>query len=98
MKNEDLKILLVDDEPDILEIVGYNLKSEGYKIFTAKNGAEAVEIAKKEIPHLIILDIMMPVMDGIEACEKIRNTKGLEQVLITFFTARGEDYSQVCWL
>ena len=95
MKNEDLKILLVDDEPDILEIVGYNLKNEGYKIFSAKNGAEAVEIAKKEIPHLIILDIMMPVMDGIETCEKIRNTKGLEQVLIAFFTARGEDYSQV---
>ena len=95
MKNEDIKILLVDDEPDILEIVGYNLKSEGYKIYTAKNGAEAVEIAKKVIPHLIILDIMMPVMDGIEACEKIRKTKGLEQVLVTFFTARGEDYSQV---
>ena len=95
MKNEDIKILLVDDEPDILEIVGYNLKSEGYKIFTAKNGAEAVEIAKKVTPHLIILDIMMPVMDGIEACEKIRKTKGLEQVLVTFFTARGEDYSQV---
>lgn len=95
MKKEDIKILLVDDEPDILEIVGYNLKNEGYKIYTAKNGAEAVEIAKKTTPHLIILDIMMPVMDGIEACEKIRKTKGLEQVLVTFFTARGEDYSQV---
>jgi len=95
MKNEDIKILLVDDEPDILEIVGYNLKNEGYKIYTAKNGAEAVEVSKKVIPHLIILDIMMPIMDGIEACEKIRKTKGLEQVLVTFFTARGEDYSQV---
>jgi two-component system alkaline phosphatase synthesis response regulator PhoP len=95
MKKEDIKILLVDDEPDILEIVGYNLKNEGYKIYTAKNGAEAVEMAKKTTPHLIILDIMMPVMDGIEACEKIRKTKGLEQVLVTFFTARGEDYSQV---
>ena len=95
MKNTDIKILLVDDEPDILEIVGYNLKNEGFKIFTAKNGLEAVEIAKKEIPHLIILDIMMPKMDGIEACEKIRASKGLENVLITFFTARGEDYSQV---
>jgi two-component system alkaline phosphatase synthesis response regulator PhoP len=95
MKNTDIKILLVDDEPDILEIVGYNLKNENYNIFTAKNGVEAVEIAKKEIPHLIILDIMMPEMDGIEACEKIRATKGLENVLITFFTARGEDYSQV---
>ncbi|WP_457610064.1 response regulator transcription factor [Lutibacter sp.] len=95
MKNSDIKILLVDDEPDILEIVGYNLKNEGYHIFTAKNGIEAVETAKKVIPHLIILDIMMPEMDGIEACEKIRNTKGLENILITFFTARGEDYSQV---
>ena len=95
MKNTDIKILLVDDEPDILEIVGYNLKNEGYKVFTAKNGIEAVKNAEKVIPHLIILDIMMPEMDGIEACEKIRATKGLENVLITFFTARGEDYSQV---
>ena len=95
MKNTDIKILLVDDEPDILEIVGYNLKSEGYIVYTAKNGVEAVETAKKTTPHLIILDIMMPEMDGIEACEKIRATKGLENVLITFFTARGEDYSQV---
>jgi len=95
MKNSNIKILLVDDEPDILEIVGYNLKNEGYQISTAKNGIEAVKIAKKEHPHLIILDIMMPEMDGIEACEKIRATKGLENVIITFFTARGEDYSQV---
>jgi len=95
MKNTDIKILLVDDEPDILEIVGYNLKNEGYNVFTAKNGVEAFETAKKITPHLIILDIMMPEMDGIEACEKIRSTKGLENVLITFFTARGEDYSQV---
>ena len=95
MKNSDIKILLVDDEPDILEIVGYNLKSEGYTVFTANNGLEAVNKAKETSPHLIILDIMMPEMDGIEACEKIRATKGLENVLITFFTARGEDYSQV---
>jgi len=95
MKNSDIKILLVDDEPDILEIVGYNLKNEGYNIFTAKNGVEAIKVAKKEIPHLIILDIMMPEMDGIEACEKIRATKELAHVLITFFTARDEDYSQV---
>lgn len=95
MKNSDIKILLVDDEPDILEIVGYNLKNEGYKIYTAKNGIEAIESAKKHEPHLIILDIMMPEMDGIEACEKIRATKGLENVLITFFTARSEDYSQM---
>lgn len=95
MKNADIKILLVDDEPDILEIVGYNLKNEGYQITTAKNGIEAVDFAKKIVPHLIILDIMMPEMDGIEACEKIRATPALENVIITFFTARSEDYSQV---
>ncbi|MFY0603963.1 MAG: response regulator transcription factor [Flavobacteriaceae bacterium] len=95
MNNNDIKILLVDDEPDILEIVGYNLKNEGYQISTAKNGLEAVKMAKKLTPHLILLDIMMPEMDGIEACEKIRNTKSLEDVIIAFLTARGEDYSQV---
>jgi len=95
MKKKDIKILLVDDEPDILEIVGYNLKNEGYQVFTAYNGLKAVEVAKKINPHLIILDIMMPEMDGIEACEKIRKIKTLEHVIITFLTARGEDYSQV---
>lgn len=95
MSNSDIKILLVDDEPDILEIVGYNLKNEGYQIFTAKNGIEAVKSAKKLTPHLILLDIMMPEMDGIEACEKIRGSKNLEEVIIAFLTARGEDYSQV---
>ena len=95
MNKSDIKILLVDDEPDILEIVGYNLKNEGYQIFTASNGVEAVKKAKKTIPHLILLDIMMPEMDGIEACEKIRNIKSLENVVISFLTARGEDYSQV---
>ena len=95
MNKSDIKILLVDDEPDILEIVGYNLKNEGYQIFTASNGAEAVKKAKKITPHLILLDIMMPEMDGIEACEKIRNIKSLENVIISFLTARGEDYSQV---
>jgi len=95
MDNSDIKILLVDDEPDILEIVGYNLKNEGYQVFTSKNGLEAVKTAKRLIPHLILLDIMMPEMDGIEACEKIRNTKSLEEVIIAFLTARGEDYSQV---
>lgn len=95
MKTKHIKILLVDDEPDILEIVGYNLKSEGYQVFTAKNGVEAVKQAKKINPHLILLDIMMPEMDGIEACEKIRKIKSLEDVIISFLTARGEDYSQV---
>ncbi|SHI35321.1 response regulator transcription factor [Pseudozobellia thermophila] len=95
MKKKDIKILLVDDEPDILEIIGYNLSSEGYQIFTAKNGVEGVALAKKKQPHLIILDVMMPEMDGIEACEVIRSTPGLENTIITFLTARGEDYSQV---
>ena len=95
MKKQDIKILLVDDEPDILEILKYNLSSQGYQIYTAKNGIEGVEKAKKKIPHLIILDVMMPEMDGIEDCEIIRNTKGLENTIITFLTARGEDYSQV---
>ena len=95
MKKEDIKILLVDDEPDILELLKYNLNSKGYKVYTAKNGVEGVEKAKKKHPHLIILDVMMPEMDGIEACEIIRRTKGLENTIITFLTARGEDYSQV---
>lgn len=95
MNTNDIKILLVDDEPDILEIIGYNLKNEGYQVFTANNGEEALKVAKKQIPHLILLDIMMPKMDGIETCEKIRATKSLKNVLISFLTARGEDYSQV---
>jgi two-component system alkaline phosphatase synthesis response regulator PhoP len=95
MDNGSIKILLVDDEPDILEIVGFHLKKEGYQVFKATNGNEAVTDAKVIKPHLILLDIMMPEMDGIEACEKIRKIEGLENVLITFFTARGEDYSQV---
>ncbi|NNF19519.1 MAG: response regulator transcription factor [Flavobacteriaceae bacterium] len=95
MKKQDIKILLVDDEPDILEILSYNLSAEGYQVFTAEDGAEGVEKAKKKKPHLIILDVMMPEMDGIEACERIRKTTGLEDTIITFLTARGEDYSQV---
>jgi len=95
MKNQDIKILLVDDEPDILEILSYNLTSEGYQVYTARNGAEGVEKARKKNPHLIILDVMMPEMDGIEACEIIRKTKGLQDSIIAFLTARNEDYSQV---
>ncbi|OIQ20294.1 response regulator transcription factor [Lacinutrix sp. MedPE-SW] len=95
MNNQDIKILLVDDEPDILEIVGYNLSQEGYKVSTASNGVEGVKKAKKEKPHLIILDVMMPEMDGIEACEQIRKAPDLKNTIITFLTARGEDYSQV---
>ena len=95
MKKKDIKILLVDDEQDILEIVGYNLAQEGYQISTAINGKEAVEKAKKEVPHLIIMDVMMPEMDGMEACEKIREIPELKDTIITFLTARSEDYSQV---
>ena len=95
MNNSDIKILLVDDEPDILEIVGYNLKNEGYLVYTASNGVEALKSAKKITPNLILLDIMMPEMDGIETCEKIRTIKSLENTLIAFLTARNEDYSQV---
>lgn len=95
MKKNQVKILLVDDEPDILEIISYNLSSEGYTVFTAKNGIEGVSKAKKKQPHLILLDVMMPEMDGIEACEIMRNTRGLENTIIAFLTARGEDYSQV---
>jgi two-component system alkaline phosphatase synthesis response regulator PhoP len=95
MKKKDIKILLVDDEQDILEIVGYNLAQEGYQVVTAVNGKEAVAKAKKELPQLIIMDVMMPEMDGMEACENIRKMPELSQVIITFLTARGEDYSQV---
>ncbi len=95
MKKKEIKILLVDDEADILEIVSYNLQQEGFQIFTAVNGKEAVAKAKKEIPHLIIMDVMMPEMDGMEACEAIRKIPELSNVIITFLTARNEDYSQV---
>ena len=95
MKKKDIKILLVDDEKDILEIVGYNLSQEGYQISTASNGREAIAKAKKELPQLIILDVMMPEMDGIEACENIRKIPELQDTIITFLTARSEDYSQV---
>ncbi len=95
MKNKDIKILLIDDEPDILEIVGYNLSNEGYQVITGANGVEAVKLGKKHKPHLVILDVMMPEMDGIEACELLRKNPDLSSTIITFFTARGEDYSQV---
>lgn len=88
-------ILLVDDEKDILEIVSYNLKKEGYEVFTSDNGKEAIAIAKKEKPDLIILDVMMPEMDGMETCHQMRNLPGLKDTLIAFLSARGEDYSQI---
>ena len=95
MKKKDITILLVDDEQDILEIVSYNLEQEGYKVITASNGSEAIVKAKKNIPHLIIMDVMMPEMDGMEACEHIRKNPELRNTIITFLTARSEEYSQV---
>lgn len=95
MSEEKFKVLLVDDELDILEFLSYNLEKEGYIVFTAKNGVEAIKIAEKEIPHLIILDVMMPEMDGIAACEALRKMPDLNSTVIAFLTARGEDYSQV---
>jgi two-component system alkaline phosphatase synthesis response regulator PhoP len=95
MKKSKIKILLVDDETDILEILSFNLSNEGYQIFTAENGKEGLELAAQHIPNLIILDVMMPVMDGIETCERLRMDKRFENTVILFLSARGEDYSQV---
>jgi two-component system alkaline phosphatase synthesis response regulator PhoP len=89
------KILLVDDEEDILEFLSYNLKKEGYKVFTALNGEEGLDVAKKELPNLILLDVMMPGIDGIEVCREIRGIPGLKDVLIAFLSARSEDYSHI---
>tara|TARA_B100001142_G_C14244027_1_gene620563 strand:- start:573 stop:1250 length:678 start_codon:yes stop_codon:yes gene_type:complete len=93
--NSKIKILLVDDEPDIIEILSYSLENAGYTIFKAFDGLEAIKIAKQEIPDLIILDLMMPKINGIEACEIIRKTKSLENVLITFLSARAEDLTKI---
>lgn len=95
MRKGDITILLVDDEPDILEIVRYNLVAEGYKVALATNGLEAISEAQKTKPQLILMDLMMPKMDGLEACEKIRKMPELSDTLIAFLTARGEDYSQM---
>jgi len=95
MELNEYKILIVDDEIDILEFLSYNLKKEGFKVYTAENGAEAVKVAAKKHPHLILMDVMMPVMEGMEACQKIRQMEGFDNVIIAFLTARGEDYSQI---
>ena len=89
------KILLVDDEPDILEIIAYSLESAGYKIYKANNGLEAIKIAEKITPDLIIMDLMMPHMNGIDACDQIRKSNNLNDVIITFLSARGEDFSKI---
>ena len=87
--------MLVDDEPDIIEIIQYNLEKEGYKVITANNGKKAIEIAENKTPDLIILDVMMPEMDGIETCMLLREIPTIQNTLITFLSARGEDYSQI---
>ncbi len=92
---ESFKILLVDDEPDILEFLGYNLRKEGYEVMVSNNGKDALNKAKNFLPHLIILDVMMPEMDGIEACTEIRKMPEMQNAIIVFLTARGEDYSQI---
>lgn len=94
-ENENYKILLVDDEPDILEFLAYNLKKEGFQVQTAQNGREALKVAQEQLPHLIVLDVMMPGMDGIETCEEIKKQSQLQDSLVAFLTARGEDYSQI---
>lgn len=93
MKKE--KILLVDDEPDIIDLISYNLEKEGYDIKSADNGRDAIQIAKEFIPDLILLDVMMPEMDGIETCVELREVETLNASIIAFLTARGEDYSQI---
>ena len=92
------KILIVDDEKDILEFLSYNLKKEGFSIYTASDGLEGLEKTKKIKPDLIIVDLMMPKMNGIEMCENIRNDKKLSNVIILFLTARSEDYTQIAAL
>lgn len=89
------KILLVDDEKDILDLVGFNLEKEGYEVFTASDGKKALEVARKIQPDLVLLDVMMPEMDGMETCRLMREDSKLKNVMIAFLTARGEDYSQV---
>jgi two-component system alkaline phosphatase synthesis response regulator PhoP len=89
------KVLLIDDEPDILEFLSYNLRKENYQVFTAENGIDGINVAKKEKPDLIILDVMMPGIDGMETCAEIRKIPKLKNTLIAFLTARSEDYSQI---
>ena len=95
MKKSDIKILCVDDEPDILEILKYNLSNVGYDIYLANDGLSAIKKAKEIIPNLIIMDVMMPKMDGIQACENLRSNEKFNDTIIMFLTARGEDFSHV---
>lgn len=95
MNNPKQKVLIVDDEPDIIELIEYNLKKEGYQVLTASNGLEAIQVAKKNLPDLIILDIMMPKLDGIEACRQLRAMPEFKNTFMVFLTARSEEYSEI---
>lgn len=95
MKKTSTKILIVDDDPDIIEILTYNLSNEGYNVKSAVNGIEALKKAKKFIPDIILLDVMMPEMDGIEACANLREIESLSKSMIIFLSARGEDFTQI---
>ena len=95
MKKTSTKILIVDDDPDIIEILTYNLSNDGYNVKSAVNGVEALKKAKKFIPDIILLDVMMPEMDGIEACSQLREIESLSKSMIIFLSARGEDFTQI---
>lgn len=94
----DIKVLVVDDEPDILEFLQYNLEKKGYQVVTAQNAADGIEAADREVPDLILLDIMMPKMDGVQACYEMRRNPKLDKTLIAFLTARNEEYSEIAGL
>ncbi|MBL7779046.1 MAG: response regulator transcription factor [Chitinophagales bacterium] len=95
MDVNDVKVLLVDDEADVLDFMKYNLEKEGFWVYTARDGMEAIQLAKKINPHIIILDLMMPKLDGIETCRELRTMQEFKNTIIAFLTARDEDYSQV---
>lgn len=95
MEHGEYRILIVDDEKDILEFLSYNLQKEEYQVKTSDNGSDAITIAREWSPHLVILDVMMPEVDGIETCRELRQLSNMKSSIILFLTARGEDYSQI---
>jgi two-component system alkaline phosphatase synthesis response regulator PhoP len=95
MSNNDIKILVVDDEPDIVEFLTYNLRKEGFSVSSAYNGSDAIKEVQRVSPHLVLLDIMMPGMDGIETCERLKENPINENMMVVFLSARSEDYSQI---
>jgi two-component system alkaline phosphatase synthesis response regulator PhoP len=98
MTDPKIKVLLVDDEPDILEFLDYNLSRNGFQTIQATNGKDAIKMADQEVPDLILLDIMMPGMDGVETCYELRKNEKLKHTLIAFLTARSEEYSEIAGL